>query len=116
MKNERLTRKEIIDLRLREAGWDVGDRTQVVLEFDINVSLPHGVDEPQAPYQGHQFSDYVLLGKNGKSLAVIEAKKLLLMPKLAENKQSNIVITFKEKQENSLFVFIQMGMKFTFGI
>ncbi len=31
--------------------------------------------EAQTSYQGHQFSDYVLLGKNGKPLAVVEAKK-----------------------------------------
>ena len=73
--NEAQTRKELIDKQLTEAGWNLNDQTQVVIEFDINVELPDGVSEPQTPYQGHQFSDYVLLGKNGKPLAVIEAKK-----------------------------------------
>ena len=27
------------------------------------------------PYAGHQYSDYILLGKDGKALAVVEAKK-----------------------------------------
>lgn len=72
MKNEKLTRKEIIDLRLKQAGWNVTDRTQVIEEFDIHLTV---VEEPTTPYAGHQFSDYVLLGKDGKPLAVVEAKK-----------------------------------------
>lgn len=75
MKNEHLTRKEIIDKRLLTAGWNTSDRSQVIEEYDIEVDLPEGWEEPIAPYQGHQFSDYVLLGKDGKPLAVIEAKK-----------------------------------------
>jgi type I restriction enzyme, R subunit len=75
LKNEKSTRKEIIDNRLRQAGWNITDRTQVIEEFSIEVGLPEGVSEPQTPYQGYQFSDYVLLGKDGKPLAVIEAKK-----------------------------------------
>lgn len=74
MKNEKQTRKEIIDTRLRQAGWDVNDLTQVVEEFDIIVNSSI-VKEAPTPYAGHQYSDYVLLGKNGKPLAVVEAKK-----------------------------------------
>lgn len=72
MKTEKLTRKEIIDQRLKQAGWNVADRTQVVEEFDIHINV---AAEPVTPYAGHQFSDYVLLGKDGKPLAVVEAKK-----------------------------------------
>jgi type I restriction enzyme R subunit len=75
MKSEHHTRKDIIDINLRTAGWNVADRSQVIEEFDIEVGLPEGVNEPVTPYQGHQFSDYVLLGKNAKPLAVVEAKK-----------------------------------------
>ncbi|MEJ1364492.1 MAG: hypothetical protein RPU32_02065, partial [Candidatus Sedimenticola sp. (ex Thyasira tokunagai)] len=73
-KTEAQTRKELIDVKLLEAGWNVGDCAQVIQEFDIQVDLPDGVREPQTPYQGHQFSDYVLLGRDGKPLAVVEAK------------------------------------------
>lgn len=72
MKTEKLTRKEIIDTRLKQAGWNVTDRTQVIEEFDIHLKV---VEDPLTPYTGHQFSDYVLLGKDGKPLAVVEAKK-----------------------------------------
>ena len=74
MKNENLTRKEIIDKRLKQAGWNVDDRTQVIEEFDILVDL-NLIKEGTTPYSGHQYSDYVLLGKDGKPLAIVEAKK-----------------------------------------
>jgi type I restriction enzyme R subunit len=74
-KSEAQTRVELIDKQLDKSGWDVTDPTQVVHEFDIIVDLPEGVKEPQTPYQGHQFSDYVLLGKDRKPIAVVEAKK-----------------------------------------
>ena len=77
MKNEKQTRKDIIDIRLKEAGWNVNDLTQVIEEFDIQVPLPNGVSEPRIQYEGHQFSDYVLLGKDGKPLADVENKKSL---------------------------------------
>ena len=74
-KSEAQTRSDLIDQQLALAGWNVKDPTQVVEEFDILTELPPGVAEPRTPYEGHQFSDYVLLGKDRKPLAVIEAKK-----------------------------------------
>ena len=74
MPNEKFTRKEIIDNRLKQAGWNVSDHTQVIEEFDILVEKDLA-QEGVAPYKKHQFSDYVLLGKDGKPLAVVEAKK-----------------------------------------
>ena len=77
MSLESTTRKEIIDLRLKLAGWDLSDRTQIVEEFHVApVSNSSGATElipTKEPTR--EFSDYVLLGKNGKPLAVVEAKK-----------------------------------------
>ncbi|MBK7506188.1 MAG: hypothetical protein IPI52_14390 [Bacteroidetes bacterium] len=115
MKNEKHTRKEIIDNRLKQAGWIVGDRSQVVEEFDIMVDK-NLVQEALTPYAGHQFSDYVLLGKDGKPLAVVEAKKTLLMPQLAENKQNNIAKhSDKHKAENYPSAFYTNGHDIFFG-
>ncbi|MEQ1531925.1 MAG: DEAD/DEAH box helicase family protein, partial [Methylococcales bacterium] len=75
MSTEQHTRKTIIDKALILAGWNIADPTQVIHELDIIVQLPEGITEPQTPYQGHQFCDYVLLGRDAKPLAVVEAKK-----------------------------------------
>lgn len=74
-KSEAQTRADLIDQQLALSGWNVKDPTQVIEEFDILTALPEGVAEARTPYEGHQFSDYVLLGKDRKPLAVIEAKK-----------------------------------------
>ncbi len=74
-KSEAQTRAELIDKQLGLSGWNVKDPTQVIEEYDILTSLPEGVAEPRTKYEGHQFSDYVLLGKDRKPLAVVEAKK-----------------------------------------
>ncbi len=71
---EAQTRKELIDKKLLQSGWNVDDRTVVAKEFDIELT-GDVVKEPGNPYFGHQFSDYVLLGRNGKPVAVVEAKK-----------------------------------------
>lgn len=74
-KSELQTRADHIDRLLAAAGWNVKDPTQVVEEYDILTALPEGVAEPRTPYEGHQFSDYVLLGKDRRPLAVVEAKR-----------------------------------------
>jgi len=74
-KSESQTRAELIDLQLATSGWNVKDPTQVVEEFDILTSPSDGINEPRTAYEGRQFSDYVLLGKDRKPLAVVEAKK-----------------------------------------
>lgn len=79
MPSEFSTRKEVIDLRLRAAGWNVADRTQVVEEFFVpNMGHESDAAIPVPPGErngSREFSDYVLLGKNGKPIAVVEAKK-----------------------------------------
>jgi type I restriction enzyme R subunit len=74
-RTEAQTRAELIDSQLTRSGWNVKDPTQVIEEFDILTPLPQDVAEPRTPYEGHQFSDYVLLGKDRKPLAVVEAKR-----------------------------------------
>ncbi|MGS7192906.1 DEAD/DEAH box helicase family protein [Enterobacter cloacae subsp. dissolvens] len=73
--SEKETRIAFIDSQLCIAGWDVQDPTKVVQEFDILTNQSEGVAEPYQEYGGHQYSDYVLLGKDGKPLAVVEAKR-----------------------------------------
>lgn len=77
MPSEKDTRQQIIDKRLKKAGWDVTDPSQVTEELDIIVD-PHIAAEPTATYAGHQFADYALLGKDGYPLAVVEAKRASL--------------------------------------
>ena len=65
--SEKQTRQEIIDKRLKDAGWDVSNPTQVTSE--------HPVLHQVSASQGTGYCDYVLLGRDGIPIAVVEAKK-----------------------------------------
>ena len=107
MKNEKLTRKEIIDNRLKQAGWNVTNRTQVIEEFDIHLTV---VEEPATPYAGHQYSDYVLLGKDGKPLAVVEAKKTSVDAALGREQAKQYCFKIQSTQGGELpFCFYTNG-------
>ena len=70
------TRQQIIDQRLRLAGWNVDDPSQVIQELDIYVESGPAwrVREPRREFAGHQFADYGLVLR-GRPTAVVEAKK-----------------------------------------
>lgn len=69
-------RQQIIDHRLRLAGWDVDDSSQVILELDIYVGQGErgAVGERRRERGDHRFADYALMLR-GKPAAVVEAKK-----------------------------------------
>lgn len=66
---EAQTRKHIIDISLKEAGWfDLNEGRE--LEFPVK-GMPITADNPK----GNGFVDYVLWDDNGKPLALVEAKR-----------------------------------------
>ena len=75
--SEAATRKLYIDLYLKEAGWDVleTEGTAVAGKAGIEIKVD---GMPNA--QGIGFCDYVLYGRDGKPLAIIEAKKTSVSP------------------------------------
>src|SRR5690606_767945 len=101
--NESITRKELIDIQLKKAGWNVDDRTQVIVEFVINSSY-NNLNEPNSAYRNNQFVDYVLLGKNGKPIAVIEAKKSSKDANIGKEQAKQYCYSI-QKQTNDLLPF-----------
>src|SRR5688572_15395679 len=76
----------LIDALLRQAGWDPADKSQVRTEVAVSgaeamhdrpASAPAGDDDRR--------SDYILLGSNGRPLAVVEAKRARIDPYTAKN-------------------------------
>jgi len=68
--NEAKTRKYLIDLELRDIGWDVGDNSKSTEQVGQEVPVTG-----QPTKSGNGFVDYVLWDDDGLPLAVIEAKK-----------------------------------------
>jgi type I restriction enzyme R subunit len=67
------TRRFFIDVLLREAGWTVGGNASVEVPV---TGMPNN--------QGEGFVDYVLWGKDGLPLAVVEAKRSLKDPDVGQ--------------------------------
>jgi type I restriction enzyme R subunit len=109
-KSEAQTRQFIINQRLKLSGWEVKNPLYVTEELDIWVGLPAGVAEPQTPYQGHIFADYVLLGKDGKPLAVVEAKKTSIDAEIGKEQARNYAQKIHETTGAPMpFVFYTNG-------
>ena len=68
------TRKKYIDLELKLAGWDFETNIQKELRLQ---GMPNNKQEG--------YADYVLFGKNGLPLAVVEAKRTSVDPKVGQN-------------------------------
>lgn len=68
--SEQETRRQLIDLLLRDAGWK-NFRKGVDIEYEL-TGMPLSTNP-----SGTGYADYVLWDDNGKPLAVIEAKKTL---------------------------------------
>ena len=67
------TRRFFIDVLLREAGWTVGSNASVEVPV---TGMPNNL--------GDGFVDYVLWGKDGLPLAVVEAKRSLKDPDVGQ--------------------------------
>jgi type I restriction enzyme R subunit len=75
--SEAETRRLYIDLYLKEAGWEILDTENVVLPGKAGIEIEvHGMPNPQ----GLGYCDYVLYGKDGKPLAIVEVKKTSVSP------------------------------------
>ena len=68
--NEAQTRQRLINQQLTPAGWGMADR-RIVEEYQLSSAEA----EPDYAQLPEEFADYVLLGRDGKPLAVIEAKR-----------------------------------------
>ena len=75
--SEASTRKLLIDLYLKEAGWDVCEQEDVVVPGKAGIEIKvQGMPNDT----GVGFCDYVLYGRNGLPLAIVEAKKTSVSP------------------------------------
>lgn len=75
--SEAETRKLYIDLYLQEAGWDVLDANHVAQPGKACVEIEV---QGMPNIQGVGYCDYVLYGRDGKPLAIVEVKKTSVSP------------------------------------
>lgn len=75
--SEATTRRLYIDLYLREAGWEVLEQENVAIAEKAGIEIKvDGMPNDK----GIGFCDYVLYGRDGRPLAIVEAKKTSVSP------------------------------------
>ena len=75
--SEATTRKLYIDLYLREAGWEVLETEDLALAGKAGIEIKV---EGMPNQTGTGFCDYVLYGRDGRPLAIVEAKRTSVAP------------------------------------
>lgn len=75
-RNEKETRQQLIDPKLRLAGWDVLTKKYIVEKSKACIETPvSGMPKSAENPSGNGFVDYTMFGDDGKPLAICEAKK-----------------------------------------
>lgn len=97
----------LIDGLLRQAGWDPADKSQVRTEVTVTGAsvlndAPGGAGTAEEEESNR--TDYVLLGSNGRPLAVTEAKRGRIDPYTAKNQALPLA-----KHIKAPFIFLSNG-------
>lgn len=107
IRNEAQTRTEVIDSQLGRAGWSQSRRS-LVEEFLIEAA------EPAGDYGGEQFADYVLLGSDGRPIAVVEAKRSSRDEIAGKRQAADYADAIKAKFGSDPFIFLTNGKEIQF--
>lgn len=97
------TRKRYIDMDLRYAGWDLSKN--VIAEYD-SFGMPNS--------EGKGYIDYVLNGKSGRPLALVEAKRTMYDPNKGLQQARLYADCLKKEYGYRPFVFLSNGFSTRF--
>ncbi|WP_042318424.1 DEAD/DEAH box helicase family protein [Paraburkholderia caledonica] len=105
--SEAITRAQLVDAQLAHAGWNKSRRS-LIEEFVLTAQ------ETEAGYNAQQFADYVLLGSDGKPLAVVEAKRTSRDELAGKRQAADYADVIKAKFGHDPFVFLTNGKEIQF--
>ena len=94
------TRRRYIDVDLEYAGWDLTD--SVLTEVEVH-GMPSGT--------GVGYVDYVLLGRGGRPLAIVEAKRTMYDPLKGEQQARLYADCMERELGYRPFVFLSNGFE-----
>jgi type I restriction enzyme R subunit len=104
---EAATRVNLIDGQLAVAGWSASRRT--LIEELLLIA-----QEPESRYGEKQFADYVLLGSDGRPIAVVEAKRSSRDELAGKRQAGDYADAIKAKFGRDPFVFLTNGKEIQF--
>ncbi len=106
-RKESCTRTELIDTQLARAGWSK-NRKLLLEEVLLQTA------EPEKPYGQEQFADYVLLGPDGKPIAVVEAKRSSRDELAGKRQAADYADIIKSQTGYDPFIFLTNGTEIQF--
>lgn len=110
--NEQTTRQALIDTQLKAAGWDVNNPAQVRRELYL-PQPGEKVSEDAPSYltsrNKDNFADYVCFKRDGKPIAVIEAKRTSRDPLEGERQAEEYAKRIEEQYGVSPLIFLANG-------
>jgi len=106
-RNEAQTRIEIIDSQLSHAGWSRNRRT-FLEEFLLRS------DKSDSNNSGDQFADYVLLGSDGKPIAIVEAKRSSRDELAGKRQAADYADVIRAEFGSDPFIFLTNGKEIQF--
>ena len=119
---EAQTRRELIDPALERAGWDLNNPDQVGFEIPVDDVDPaawqalqtklRALRDEGVPYDvplPAGITDYALYRENGEVLAVVEAKKTSIDPRLALPQAEFYATQIERRQSFRPFAFMTNG-------
>ncbi|MCB9418644.1 MAG: DEAD/DEAH box helicase family protein [Ardenticatenaceae bacterium] len=98
--SEAETRQRLIDLLLREAGWDPHGHN--VAEYKV---------QPMPNPRGYGYADYVLWGDDGLPLAVVEAKRASVEPQKGKQQAKLYADALEQMHGQRPIIFYTNGSK-----
>lgn len=117
--NELQTRKQKIDVLLKEQGWDVSDRSKVIVEVDTKQSdfkkqLYKQVNETLMNDLESKYADYLLLDSRGDPIAIIEAKRTSKDPTIGQKQAEQYADDIKVQIGKDVFIYLSNGSEIWF--
>jgi type I restriction enzyme R subunit len=117
--NELQTRKQKIDVLLKEHGWDVSDRSKVIDEVDTKQSdfkkqLYKQVNETLKNDLESKYVDYLLLDSLGDPIAIIEAKRTSKDPTIGQKQAEQYADDIKAQTGKDVFIYLSNGYEIWF--
>ena len=108
LRNEAQTRKLFIDEQLADVGWHV-DRGNLLEEMRLTGAAQLS-ERPNAAYDaGDEFADYVLLGRDGKPVAVVEAKRTSRDALVGQGQAADYADRVRTQYDVEPFIFLANG-------
>lgn len=112
--NELQTRKQRIDVFLKDQGWDVNDPSMVRVEIDTKQSDFKNQDYKEVSETlknefESKYADYLLLDSRGDPFAVIEAKRTSKDPLIGKKQAEEYAEDIMRQTGKPVFIFLTNG-------